>query len=75
MSIDYARARREMPALKAALTRARKSGDPAKIRAACTKAVRAWEEWGAWPDNWATWQVALNDTEHWSRNTDLRDLL
>jgi len=65
MSIDYARAQRENPNLKAALTRAQKVSDPIKRRdavvAACKKAVEAWEAWGAWPDGWALWQRALSD--------------
>ncbi len=72
-TIDYARMKRVHPKQKAALTRAMKSKDPAKVRAACRAAVREWDEIGAWPDDWARWQAALNDTERWPF-TDLRDL-
>ena len=61
MTIDYARSKREHPKLKAALTRAVNSGDPAKIEAACRKAVAAWATWGAWPDDWHRWNIALGD--------------
>jgi len=61
MSIDYERMRVEYPKLKGALTRAVKSGDPEKVRAACKKAVTVWNEVGAWPDQWADWQRALHD--------------
>lgn len=44
------------------------------IAKACKAAVIEWGEIGAWPDNWHTWQVALNDSLHWSQNIDLRDL-
>lgn len=61
MAIDYKRMNRVLPGQKAALTRAIKSGDPDKVRAACREAVRVWNEIGAWPDNWARWQIALDD--------------
>jgi hypothetical protein len=65
--IDYARMNRESPKLKAALTRAEKKGErrsPEQREAvllACAKAVRVWDEIGAWPDNWSNWQRALDD--------------
>lgn len=68
MPIDYARARRESPGLKSALTRAERSGDPQKVVAACRKAVVAWNAWGAWPDAWHRWENALRD----ARYADLR---
>lgn len=72
--IDYARAKKNGPKLKGALTRAVNSGDSEKIRTACLKAVREWDEWGAWPDDWARWQCALNDSMAWNQSIDLRDL-
>jgi len=63
--IDYDRMNREYPKQKAALTRAKNSGDPEKILAAVEKAFDAWDEIGAWPDAWATWSVALDDVR-WS---------
>lgn len=63
--IDYARMNREWPKQKAALTRARKKADPAERRdavlLACTRAVRAWDEIGAWPDDWSLFQRELDD--------------
>jgi hypothetical protein len=63
--IDYERAKKENPKLKAALTRATKISDPIKrykaVLTACEKAVQTWALWGAWPDAWSTWQRALND--------------
>lgn len=59
--IDYDAARREMPKLKAALTRAKNGGDPVKVLAAIEQALDAFDRWGAWPDQWATWKVALDD--------------
>jgi hypothetical protein len=64
MSIDYERSRREHPKLKTALTRAINSGDPKRVETACRKAVAAWRLWGAWPDDWHRWNVALGDA-HW----------
>lgn len=72
--IDYERMNRTMPKHKAALTRAKNTGDPEKVAAACVAAMNEWDECGAWPDNWNTWQVALNDTLPWHRAVDLRDL-
>lgn len=45
-----------------------------RILAACRKAVREWDEVGAWPDGWHSWQIALDDTRHWTDSIDLRDL-
>jgi hypothetical protein len=72
--IDYDRMNRVMPKQKAALTRAVKTGDPEVIAKVCKAAVQEWDEIGAWPDNWHRWQVALNDSLHWSQSIDLRDL-
>jgi len=63
--IDYARAQKRYPQQKAALTRAVKSGDPIKIKTVVTKAVREWNTWGAWPDQWARWQNALDDAQRY----------
>jgi hypothetical protein len=63
--INYELAKKQGPSIKAALTRAKSIADPAKrykaVHAACTKAVRAWEVWGAWPDAWSLWQRTLDD--------------
>jgi hypothetical protein len=64
MPIDYARAKAKSPALKAALTRAKKQVGTAHypaVLAACKAAVTEWEQWGAWPDGWHTWNIALGD--------------
>ena len=78
MSIDYARMQREHPKQKGMLTRAvrhwRNTGDRSKVVKACREAVRVWDEIGAWPDDWATWQIALNDTEPWHSTTRLEEL-
>ena len=62
---NYELAKKQGPSIKAALTRAKSIADPAKrykaVHAACTKAVKAWEQWGAWPDAWSLWQIALDD--------------
>jgi len=50
-------------AQKAALTRAINSGSHERV---VTAACRALDEWdaigGYWPDDWARWQRALDDT-------------
>ncbi len=76
--IDYARMQRDFPKQKAALTRAvnawRKTGDNAAVIKTCRETVRAWDEVGAWPDDWSRWQRALSDTLPWHSDMDLRDL-
>lgn len=72
--IDYDRMNREHPKQKAALTRAIKTGDAEKVAAACKKAVTAWNEIGAWPDDWSRWQRALDDALGWNNHIDIADL-
>jgi hypothetical protein len=72
--IDYERMNRVHPKQLAALTRAKKSGDPERIAVVCKAAIIEWNEIGAWPDDWHRWQVALDDSLHWSQHIDLRDL-
>jgi len=64
--VDYERAKRVHPKLKAMLTRAlHVEGDKEKTAAvvkACTRAVQEWNLWGCWPDDWSRWQRALDDT-------------
>lgn len=63
---------------KAALTRAVKSGDPEKVKAACKKAVGEWENHPdfapGWPDDWNRWQRALDDALGWRSSVRLEDL-
>lgn len=61
---------------KAALTRARNSGDPHKLLAAARAGLRSFDTYG-WPDQWSDWQRAADDAEakiryaghgdHWRR--------
>lgn len=63
---NYVRMQKLYPQQKAALTRAVKSGDPVKIKAVVTKAVREWNECGGvWPDHWSRWQRALDDAQRY----------
>ena len=72
--IDYARMNRVRRSQKAALTRARNSGDRDKVVLVCAKAVREWNEIGAWPDDWSAWQRALDDVFPVFHAPDLADL-
>lgn len=72
--IDYARMKREWPKQKAALTRARKSGDVDRVAEVCRRAVLVWDEIGAWPDDWCLFERTLNDMLPWHQQVDLRDL-
>jgi hypothetical protein len=39
-----------------------KSADRDRVVIACRDAVKAWREPEAmWPDDWSTWQIALDD--------------
>lgn len=59
--IDYARMNREFPKQKARLTRAINSGSRDRVLAEAQRVVREWDDIGAWPDDWARWQGALDD--------------
>jgi hypothetical protein len=74
MPIDYARMQRTHRIHKAALTRAVKTGDRDKVLTACRKAVAEWDAIGAWPDDWSTWQVAIDDTFGWPGGPRLEEL-
>ena len=65
---------RKLPAQRAGLTRAVKSGDPLRIRRECERVVRVdWPALGYWPDCWSDWQRALDDARpvHAPRLEDL----
>lgn len=73
-TINYAQAQKRWPKQKSALTRAINSGDPAKVKAACRAVVKEWDEDGAWPDDWARWQRALDDILPWNQAVSLEDV-
>ena len=60
MSINYALAKAQYPKQKARLTRAIKKG-PDAVLDAVYKTIDEWRAWGAWPDDWARWQRAIDD--------------
>jgi hypothetical protein len=72
--IDYARMQKVWPRQKAALTRARKTGDAEKVAKVCKDAVTVWNEIGAWPDDWALFERTLNDLLPYYQHVDIRDL-
>lgn len=72
--IDYARMQQVFPRQKAALTRARKSGDPEKVAKVCRDAVAVWNDIGAWPDDWRIFERTLNDMLPYHAPVDIRDL-
>jgi hypothetical protein len=75
--IDYQAANRRFRFQKAALTRAVNSKDRNKVIETCRKTVKEWSEapfGGAWPDDWAYWQRALDDVFPVFQAPDLRDL-
>ena len=69
-TIDYAEVRRVMPKFKAQLTRAKNSGDPNKVLAACESFFDYFDSRGwSYPDNWHTWNIARRDAE-WQLHLD-----
>lgn len=75
MPIDYETMNRNFPKQKAALTRAVNSGDPEKVIATTRKTIAEWEAaGGAWPDDWARWQRALDDVLPWREQVDMNTL-
>lgn len=72
--IDYARMSREFPKQKAALTRALNSGHRDRVVLTCAATVKAWDEIGAWPDDWSRWQRALDDVFPVFQAPSLEDL-
>jgi hypothetical protein len=70
--IDYAAAKKEMPKLKAKLTRAKNSKDPAKVIAVCQEAYAAFDRWGAYPDNWRIFGNAEEDAKMEQRRQEYR---
>ena len=57
---DYQELNRMVRRHKAALTRARRSGDPRRVVVVCRAAVLDFDT-GIWPDNWWLWQNALQE--------------
>lgn len=73
--INYEQMAKDFPKQKAALTRAVNSGDPEKVKATCRKTVAEWNaNGGAWPDDWARWQRALDDILPWREQVRLEEL-
>jgi hypothetical protein len=66
MAIDYGRMKRVYPKQKSALTRAQKKGYDAVLNV-CKAVIREWDEIGAWPDGWHSWQNALDDAAYKAR--------
>lgn len=60
MPIDYALMKREVPKLKAALTRARTSNDPKKLLAAANKGLTFFAD-NSYIDDWRIWENARRD--------------
>lgn len=63
---DYKALNRMVRKHKAALTRAKNSGDPHKVIVAC-EAARDDFNAGIWPDNWPMWNIAY---EHATQEVD-----
>jgi hypothetical protein len=73
--IDYDAANRAFRRHKTALTRAKNSGDPEKVKKTVVETVREWNKADyPWPDNWSMWQIALDDVMPWNERILLEDI-
>jgi hypothetical protein len=73
--VDYAKLNKMVRRQRAALTRAKNSGDLDKLVTTIRAAVNEWNEPGAmWPDDWSNWQRALDDALPFHQHVDIRDL-
>lgn len=72
--IDYDRMHQVWPKQKRALAAAVRTGDANRIAAVCVDVVHVWDEIGAWPDDWALFQRALDDALPWNQHVTLEDL-
>jgi hypothetical protein len=45
-----------------------------KLAQVIKRHVAVWNEIGAWPDAWHTWQIALDDALGWPDHIDIGDL-
>jgi hypothetical protein len=61
---------REYAKLKAALTRAKNSGDPARVLKTVEAAVEVFNQ-KTWPDNWPMWRNALEEASQAARRKAL----
>ena len=72
---DYKAVNQMVRRQRAALTRARNSGDPEQVILACRDALREWNTPGSmWPDDWGSWQRALDDVLPLCQQVSLGDL-
>ncbi len=72
---DYKAVNRMVRRQRAALTRARNSGDPDQVILACRDALQEWNTPGLlWPDDWGDWQRALDDILPFGQQVSLGDL-
>jgi hypothetical protein len=60
--MNYAKLNRVKTTCKAALTRAKNTGDPFKIIAEVRRARLAFDIHG-WPDQWPLWAIEVRDRE------------
>jgi hypothetical protein len=61
----------EYAKLKSALTRAKNSGDPARVLKAVEAAVDVFNQ-KIWPDDWAMWRIALEDASQQAKSSAAR---
>lgn len=62
MPHDYKALNKMVRRHKSALTRAKNSGDPKRVIAACDSAFAEFDQ-TLWPDNWHLWNIARSDAE------------
>jgi hypothetical protein len=73
--VDYTALNRMVRRQRAALTRAKNSGDLDKLVVTVREAVIEWNQPGSmWPDDWSAWQRALDDALPFHQRVDIRDV-
>lgn len=73
--VDYAALNRMVRRQRAALTRAKNTGDLDKLVRTIKTAVKEWDAPGSmWPDDWSRWQNALDDALPFHQHVDISDL-
>lgn len=65
---DYQALNTQVRKHKSALTRSKKKGPEAVLKAV-EAAYADFDRFGPWPDNWYLWEMAKNDAEHQIRST------
>lgn len=73
--INYERLNHCFPTQRRQLDEAVQTNDPVTVANLVIEIVKVWDEIGAWPDDWAMLQRALDDVLPWRHQVNLEDVL